>query len=113
VATTRRSEALFHLRGTVLVPNGAGLTDGQLLEAFVRRRDRAALEALVWRHAPMVWVVCRRILRNAHLAEDAFQATFLVLVRRAATAASTGSVAHWLHGVACQTALIARARRGA
>jgi DNA-directed RNA polymerase specialized sigma24 family protein len=105
------SEVRLHLFRAVHRPDGADLTDGQLLRAFVRHRDRVALEALVWRHGPMVWGVCRRVLGNAPDAEDAFQATFLVLVRRAATAASTGSVADWLHGVACQTALMARAKR--
>lgn len=102
------SEVIRHL-GSVALRDGTDLTDEQLLECFVSRRERAALEALVLRHAPMVWGVCRRVLRNEHDAEDAFQATFLVLVRRAATI-RTGA-GNWLYGVAHQTALKARATR--
>src|SRR5438046_1801110 len=104
------------LRRAVLVEDGAGLTDGQLLECFLSRRENAALEALVGRHGPMVWGVCRRILHNYHDAEDAFQATFLVLVRKAATVVPREMLANWLYGVAHQTALKARAttaKRGA
>jgi RNA polymerase sigma factor (sigma-70 family) len=84
-------------------------TDGQLLESFVSGRDPAALEALVRRHGPMVWGVCCRVLHNHHDAEDAFQAVFLVLVRRAASIAPRERVGNWLYGVAHQTALKARA----
>jgi RNA polymerase sigma factor (sigma-70 family) len=95
-------EVLQHLRG-------AGLTDGQLLEDFISRREGAALAALVRRHGPMVWGTVRRALRNYHDAEDAFQATFLVLVRRAASVVPREMVANWLYGVARQTARKARA----
>jgi RNA polymerase sigma factor (sigma-70 family) len=98
-----------HLRRAVLLQEGAGPTDGQLLEDFITHRDPAAFGALVRRHGPMVWGVCRRILRDHHDAEDAFQATFLVLVRKAASVRPTGMVANWLYGVARQTALKARA----
>jgi RNA polymerase sigma factor (sigma-70 family) len=97
-----------HLRRTVLVRDGAGLTDGQLLTCFVERRDEAAFEALVRRHGPMVLGVCRRLLHNFHDAEDAFQATFLVLARKASSVRPREMVANWLHGVAHRTSLKAR-----
>ena len=88
-----------------------GLSDGQLLERFISRREEAALEALMQRHGPMVWGVCRRVLRDHHDAEDAFQATFLVLARRAASVVPREKVGNWLYGVAYQTARKARAMR--
>jgi RNA polymerase sigma factor (sigma-70 family) len=86
----------------------ADRTDGQLLELFVRQRDAAAFEALLRRHGPMVLGVCRRLLRNSDDAEDAFQATFLVLLRRASAVRPRSMVANWLYGVARRTALEAR-----
>jgi RNA polymerase sigma factor (sigma-70 family) len=85
------------------------MTDGQLLHAFVRLRDQDALAALVHRHGPMVWGVCRRLLRSHQDAEDAFQATFLVLVHKAAAVRDKETVANWLYGVAHQTAVRVRA----
>ncbi len=108
--TSPINEVIQYLRGA-LRPEGADLTDGQLLECFLSRREPAALEALVRRHGPMVWGVCRRVLQNHHDAEDAFQATFLVLVRKAASIRSGAKVGNWLYGVAHQTALKARATR--
>src|SRR5262249_47707762 len=99
MATGQLSVVLQHLRRAMLLKDGAGLTDGQLLEDYISRRDEAALAALVQRHGPMVWSVCRRVLSNYHDAEDAFQATFLVLVRRAASIASPELLANWLYGV--------------
>jgi RNA polymerase sigma factor (sigma-70 family) len=116
MANNQTSEVLQHLRRAALLRDGAGLTDGQLLEDYLRRRDEAALAALVRRHGPMVWGVCRRVLRNYHDAEDAFQATFLVLARKAASVVPREMVANWLYGVAHHTALKARAttaKRGA
>jgi RNA polymerase sigma factor (sigma-70 family) len=109
MATSQLSEVVQHLRRAVLLRDGAGLTDAQLLEDFLSRRDAASLAALVSRHGPMVWGVCRRILRNHHDAEDAFQATFLVLVRKVSSIAVPEQLANWLYGVAHQTSLKARA----
>src|SRR6516164_2667067 len=109
MANNQMSEVLQHLRQAALLRDGAGLTDGQLLEDYICRRDEAALAALVRRHGPMVWGVCRRVLYHFHDAEDAFQATFLVLVRKAASIASRELIGNWLYGVAHQTALKAKA----
>ena len=113
--TSPMSHIVQHLRKDVLLREGADLTDGQLLESFVSRRDAAVLEVLVQRHAAMVWGVCRRILPHHQDAEDAFQATFLVLARKAAGVVPREAVGNWLYGVACRTALKAKAaaaRRG-
>jgi RNA polymerase sigma-70 factor (ECF subfamily) len=83
--TNAANRVIGHLRRDALRQDGAGLTDGELLELYVARREEAAFEALVRRHGPMVLGVCRRVLRNQADAEDAFQATFLVFVRKAAT----------------------------
>src|SRR5262245_49571518 len=96
---------------SVILRGGVEPTDGQLLEAFVKDREPAAVEALVRRHGSMVWGVCRRVLGNHHDAEDAFQATFLVLVSKASSVKPRDMVGNWLYGVAQQTALKARATR--
>src|SRR6266404_2733195 len=109
MTTKALATALQHLRRAVLRQDGAGLTDGELLECFITQRDEAAFEALVRRHGPMVLGVGRRILRNEADAEDAFQATFLVLVRKAASIRPRRMVGNWLYGVAHNTALKAKA----
>ena len=85
-----------------------GLDDSQLLERFVARHDEAAFAALVASHGPLVLGVCRRILRDEQEIEDAFQATFLVLVRRAGSIRDAGRLGPWLHGVARRVALRSR-----
>jgi RNA polymerase sigma factor (sigma-70 family) len=87
-----------------------GLDDAALLERYAADRDEAAFELLVWRHGPMVLGVCRRRLRDIHAAEDAFQATFLALARRAKSIRRRASVAGWLYRVAGRMALAARER---
>jgi RNA polymerase sigma factor (sigma-70 family) len=102
------NRVVHQLRRSSAQQASAALLDGDLLENYISRRDEAAFEALVRRHGPMVLGVCQRILRNHADAEDAFQATFLVLVRRAQSIRKKGAVANWLYGVAHHTALKAR-----
>jgi RNA polymerase sigma factor (sigma-70 family) len=102
-------DVLRQLRRAALVRDGAGMSDGQLLSHFVAERDGAAFAALVRRHGPMVLGVCRRVLRHPQDAEDAFQATFLVLARKAASIGRRELLGNWLYGVAHRTALDARA----
>src|SRR5262245_33379547 len=109
MTTSQTNKLVGHLRTVALAADGAGLNDRQLLESFLSRGDEAAFAVLVRRHGPMVWGVCRRVLRSHHDAEDAFQATFLVLVRKAASIASRDLLANWLYGVAFKTAIKARA----
>jgi RNA polymerase sigma factor (sigma-70 family) len=104
------NQVVRHLRAAA-GPPAAGPTDRQFLAAFTARGDEAAFAALVGRHGPMVLRVCRRVLRQEQDAEDAFQATFLVLARKAGSIRRTEALASWLHGVAHRVAL--RARRDA
>src|SRR5690242_18407942 len=85
------------------------LSDAQLLERFVTRHSESAFSVLVERHGPLVQGVCRRVLQDAHDAEDAFQAAFLVLARKAHTIHRHQSLASWLYKVAYRIALRARA----
>jgi RNA polymerase sigma-70 factor (ECF subfamily) len=102
---------IFQLRKVILGRDGANLKDGQLLERFVAERDEAAFEMLVRRHGPMVLRVCRHVVGDEHDAEDAFQATFLVLARKAETIVPRDHVSNWLCGVAFRTGQAARAAR--
>jgi RNA polymerase sigma factor (sigma-70 family) len=108
MATNVLNRVVRHLRQGAMQQAAAAVRDGELLEAYISRKDEAAFEALVRRHGAMVLGVCQRILRNNADAEDAFQATFLVLVRKARSIRSRGAIANWLYGVAHHTALKAR-----
>ena len=87
----------------------AAMGEGQLLERFAADRDAAAFEALVGRHGPMVLGTCRRMLSDPHDVDDAFQATFLVLARRAGSIRDADRLGPWLHGVARRVATRSRA----
>src|SRR5687767_9648708 len=101
---------LAHIR-RMAAPGSESLTDAELVGRYAEHRDAAAFEVLVWRHGPMVWATCRRVLRNQHDIEDAFQATFLALARHATTLGTRQAVAGWLHRVATNAALKLRADR--
>jgi RNA polymerase sigma-70 factor (ECF subfamily) len=107
MAHSQLTGVLRHLRRAA-APHDRGMTDRQLLERFLATREEAAFEALLRRHGPMVLGICRRVLRSLHAAEDAFQATFIVLICKASSVASRESVGSWLYGVAYRTAQKAR-----
>jgi RNA polymerase sigma factor (sigma-70 family) len=109
MATASLDSVLHHLRRLVGKPRSGEPTDAQLLRRFARQRDEAAFALLVQRHGPMVLGVCRRVLGNRQDAEDAFQAAFLVLARKAAAVGWRDSVSAWLYTVAYRLALRARA----
>ncbi len=101
-AAVREFERLYG-QGSV-----SGLNEGQLLDRFVTRNDSAAFEAIVARHGPMVMTVCRRWLRDPNDIDDAFQATFYILVRKAGSLRDRNLLANWLYGVAYKVAVRAR-----
>lgn len=100
---------LLHLRTTAFTPEAQSKTDGQLLHCFLTNKTEAAFEVLLRRHGRMVLGVCQRILKHSCDAEDAFQATFLILLSKAGSLLGRQTVGDWLYGVARHTALKARA----
>src|SRR5262245_27698953 len=106
MATKTGRSAIRHIRRAAVLCEGG--SDAELLQQFVARRDDDAFEALVRRHGPMVLGVCRRVVGHDAEADDAFQATFLVLARKANAIAQRDLLANWLYGVAFRTALEAR-----
>jgi RNA polymerase sigma factor (sigma-70 family) len=103
------TNVLRYIRRLIRAAPTADCDDAQLLQQFVSRHDEAAFTALVGRHGPLVLAVCRNVLRDLHAAEDAFQATFLVLAKKAASIRQAQALGPWLHRVAYRIALAARA----
>jgi len=108
---SQRSGSMFQqLRQLLGDETGGEQTDPALLDRFVQAQDQTAFAELVRRHGPIVWAACRRVLDDGHAAEDAFQATFMVLVRKAGSISRRELLGNWLYGVAFR---IARKARGA
>jgi RNA polymerase sigma factor (sigma-70 family) len=103
-------QVVQHLRRVIDPLRDGQLSDAELLQRWVRQREEAAFEVLVWRHAGLVWNTCRRLLRSKDDAEDAFQATFLALVRKGHSISAGASVGGWLYTVARRAALAIRAQ---
>jgi RNA polymerase sigma factor (sigma-70 family) len=111
VSTAHLAAVLRHLRHAATSPQAREASDAVLLEQLSRHRDQGAFEELVRRHGPLVWRICRRLLGDAHRAEDAFQATFLVLAQKASAIRNPAALPGWLYGVAYRIAHRARAER--
>src|SRR5438445_875450 len=101
---------LQHLRSLGGAAGADAATDADLLGRIAAGREEAAFAAVLRRHGPLVFGVCRRVLQDVHAAEDAFQATFLVLARKAAAVRNRRSLGSWLYGVAFRVAAKSRAK---
>ena len=108
----RMDDLLRYVRRIASPPGAATEGDGLLLERFFVLHDETAFESLLRRHGPMVLGVCRRVLPDTHAVEEAFQATFLVFLRKAHALRQRERLAAWLYGVAYRIALKARAQSG-
>src|SRR5262245_57684955 len=113
MATANLSGFLRNLTRAMGAQVLAGDSDRQLVERALARHDDAAFEAIVTRHGPMVYRVCWRVLQHPQDAEDAFQATFLLLAQKLRTLRKRDSLASWLHGIAHRVSLKARSRQAA
>src|SRR5262245_21986240 len=111
MSTPPLQSVVRHLHQLARSEHAAALSDAELLRRFVGRRDEAAFEALVWRHAGTVLGLCRRVLGREQDAEDAFQATFLTFARQAGAITRHAAVGGWLYRVAHRIAQKLRARR--
>src|SRR5712691_2148448 len=109
MSSTQVGAVLGYIRKLAADRQDKDLPDRQLLERFAAHRDEAAFAALLKRHGPMVLGVCRSVLHNLHDAEDAFQAAFLVLTRKAGSIHRREAVSSWLHRVAYHLAVDAQA----
>ena len=109
MATGQLGKVIQKLRRTAISQGESGLADGELLDLFLTHQDESAFAALVRKHGPMVWGVCRHILNSHHDCEDAFQAAFLVLAGRRFSVWPREMLPAWLHKVAYHTAIKARA----
>src|SRR5690242_14505107 len=105
---SRLTPVLSHLRRLAAPANSPADSDAALLDRFVRFRDERAFATLVSRHGPMVLNAARRVLGDAHAAQDVMQAAFLVLARKASSLRRPEALAPWLYGVAYRTACRAR-----
>src|SRR5262245_48955027 len=110
MAKVATSPILQLIRRVVEDPQVRGLPDQELLQRFRSEHDEGAFHTLLRRHGAMVLDLCRSVLGDGADAEDAFQASFLVLAQKAGSIRKGGSLASWLHGVAYRTALKARAQ---
>src|SRR6516162_7684894 len=108
MATAQLHTLMRHLKGLAAGDAARQRTDRQLMDDFAVRRDESAFAALLSRHGAMVLRVCRRVLRHEQDAEDAFQATFLVLARNAESIRQRETLASWLYGVAYRAAMGAK-----
>ncbi len=115
MATAAPATLLLHLH-RLAAGSADDVSDSELLRRFTGEGDARAFAALLQRHGPMVWAACRRILPHLHDAEDVFQATFVVLARKARSLRKHGSVGSWLYGIASRQAMRVRSaqarRRG-
>ena len=105
----RSPSVMGHLRTLFGAGTLSGLGEGDLLERFLVERDETAFEEILARHGPMVLGICRRWLDDSHQVDDAFQAVFLILVRKAGSLRDRNSLSNWLYGVTLRVAHRARA----